>query len=137
MTLVIFLLFMKLSSICIGVNDMNTITPCVNIHYCSGMFMEETGEQCTVVFALIVLEPASDCLCVWGEGDIVINTPTPRVRNNLCKGDSTLFSRFLYGNILSRAVSSRFVLIFMTLCSSSTLALLCVLRLAKIPYLVV
>ncbi len=96
MTLVISWLFMNLSSICFGVNDMNTITPCVNIHYCSGIFMEETGEQCTVVFALIVMEPASDCLCVWG--DFVINTPTTRVRNNLCKGDSTLFSRCIYGD---------------------------------------
>jgi hypothetical protein len=112
-TIVISWSFMNLSSICFGVNDMNTtITPCVNKQYCSEMFMEETGEQCTVVFALIVITP----------------TP-PRFRNDLCKGDSTLFSRFLYGNILSRAVSSRVVLILMTLCSSSTLALLCVLRL--------
>ena len=27
--------------------------------------MEEPGEQYTVVFALIVTEPANECLCVW------------------------------------------------------------------------
>jgi hypothetical protein len=30
--------------------------------------MEELGEQCTVVFALIVTKPASECVCVWGVG---------------------------------------------------------------------
>ncbi len=30
--------------------------------------MEEPGEQCTVVFALIVTEPATECVCVWGGG---------------------------------------------------------------------
>jgi hypothetical protein len=44
--------------------------------------MEELGEQCTVVFALIVTEPASYCVF-------------SRFRNNLCKDDSALFSRLL------------------------------------------
>jgi hypothetical protein len=32
--------------------------------------MEEPGEQCTVVFALIFTEPANECVCVcvWGRG---------------------------------------------------------------------
>ncbi len=47
--------------------------------------MEESGEQRTVVFALIVAEPASE-LCVCS-----------RFHNNLCKDDSALFSRFLHG----------------------------------------
>jgi hypothetical protein len=33
---------------------------------------EESGEQCTVVFALIVTEPASECVCVWVGGGVVI-----------------------------------------------------------------
>ncbi len=49
--------------------------------------MEETGEQCIVVFELIVTPPPP--------------THTPirnrnRFRNNLCKDDSALFSRFLH-----------------------------------------
>jgi hypothetical protein len=28
--------------------------------------MEEPGKQCTAVFALIVTEPASECVCVCG-----------------------------------------------------------------------
>jgi hypothetical protein len=28
--------------------------------------MEKFGEQCTVVFALIVTEPATECECEWG-----------------------------------------------------------------------
>ncbi len=31
--------------------------------------MEESGEQCTVVFALIVTKPASECVCGWGGND--------------------------------------------------------------------
>jgi hypothetical protein len=34
-----------------------------------GWFMEEPGEQCTVVFALIATEQASECVCgrlEWG-----------------------------------------------------------------------
>ncbi len=31
-------------------------------------YMEESGEQCTVVFALIVTEPASECVCEDGGG---------------------------------------------------------------------
>jgi hypothetical protein len=30
--------------------------------------MEEPGEQFAVVFVLIVTEPASDCVCLWGGG---------------------------------------------------------------------
>jgi hypothetical protein len=30
--------------------------------------MEEPGEQCVVVFVLIVTEPASDCVSVYGRG---------------------------------------------------------------------
>jgi hypothetical protein len=50
--------------------------------------MEEPGEQCTVVFALIVTELASTCVGVS-------STPPPppnRFRNSLCKDDSALFS---------------------------------------------
>ncbi len=54
--------------------------------------MEEPGEQCTVVFALIVLEPASESVYVG----LLHPLPTSRFRNNLCKDDSGLFSRFLH-----------------------------------------
>ncbi len=61
--------------------------------------VEEPGEQCTVVFALIVTEPAGECMCVGG-GGCYIYPPSPllysRLRNNLWKDDSALFSRFLY-----------------------------------------
>jgi len=58
--------------------------------------MEEPGEQWTVVFALIVTEMASECVC---EGWIL---PLPRphtswFRNNLGKDDIALFPRFLHG----------------------------------------
>jgi hypothetical protein len=46
--------------------------------------MDESGEQSPVVFAVIVTEPASEC--VWS-----------RFRDNLCKDDSALFSRYLHG----------------------------------------
>jgi hypothetical protein len=35
--------------------------------------MEEPGEHCTVVFALIVMEPAGECVC----GGEVAKTPPP------------------------------------------------------------
>jgi hypothetical protein len=34
-----------------------------------GVTIEEPGEQCTVVFALIVTEPASECVCVYCSPD--------------------------------------------------------------------
>ncbi len=51
--------------------------------------MEEPEEQCTVVFALIVTEPASECVGVGGG----CYTPplTSRFRNSLWKDDSALF----------------------------------------------
>jgi hypothetical protein len=50
--------------------------------------MEEPGEQCTVVFALIVTEPTSGCF-----------TPHPSLAGSaiIYKDDSALFSRFLPG----------------------------------------
>jgi len=42
--------------------------------------MEESGEQCTVVFALIVTELASEYV----------------EKDNLCKDDNALFSRFFH-----------------------------------------
>ncbi len=69
--------------------------------------MEEPGEQCTVVFALIVTEPASECVCRGGGGGGWGAAPPPpppppppptrRFRNNLWKDDSALFFRFLHG----------------------------------------
>jgi hypothetical protein len=53
--------------------------------------MEESGEQGTVVFALIVTEPASESVCMWPH----LN-PSSRFYNNLCKDDTALFSRFLH-----------------------------------------
>jgi hypothetical protein len=45
--------------------------------------MEETGEQCTVVFALIVMEPAMS-VCAAGGGGVAIFPPLlARVR--ICK----------------------------------------------------
>jgi hypothetical protein len=61
--------------------------------------MEGHGEQFTVVFALIVAEPARECVCVGEvEGGVLLHPPPPpppisRSRNNLCKDDSALFSR--------------------------------------------
>ncbi len=53
--------------------------------------MEESGEQCIVVFAFVVTEPASECVCVATQ-------PTTRsLRNNQCKDDSALLSRFRHG----------------------------------------
>jgi hypothetical protein len=57
--------------------------------------MEESGEQCTVVFAYFVKELVS-----VGVG-VMHPPPTHKhslsgSRNNLCKDDSALFSRFLY-----------------------------------------
>jgi hypothetical protein len=53
--------------------------------------MEEPGEQCTVVFALIVTELASG-----GGGAATTSPPTSQFRFHSCKDDSALFSRFLY-----------------------------------------
>jgi hypothetical protein len=55
-------------------------------------YMDESGEQCTIVFALIVAQPASECVCRGGGGA----TPS-RFRNNFCKDDSALFFIFLHG----------------------------------------
>jgi hypothetical protein len=37
--------------------------------------MEEPGEQCNIVFVVIITEPASECVCVWGKGGN--HTPPP------------------------------------------------------------
>ncbi len=60
--------------------------------------MEEPGEQWTVVFALIVTEPASGCVCLCVEGVQRGGPANSRFRNNLYKDDSALFSRFLHGS---------------------------------------
>jgi hypothetical protein len=39
--------------------------------------MEEPGEKCTVVFALIITEPASECVCFGWGGMVAIPTPFP------------------------------------------------------------
>jgi hypothetical protein len=44
--------------------------------------IEESGEHCTVVFALIVTEPVNECVCRWGGGGGVVYTPTP---SNRCR----------------------------------------------------
>ncbi len=46
--------------------------------------MEESREQRIVVFALMVTEPASECVRVCGGGVVVANSlpPTNRFRNN-------------------------------------------------------
>ncbi len=59
--------------------------------------MEEPGELCAVVFVLIVMEPASERVCV-GEGRRVVIPSATWFWNNLCKDDSALFSRFLHGH---------------------------------------
>ncbi len=61
-------------------------------------WMEEPGEQCTVVFALIVTEQATEGVFREGGGLLQPSPPPPstRFRNNLCKDDSALFSRFLH-----------------------------------------
>ncbi len=43
-------------------------------------YMEESGEKCTVVFALIVTEPASECMCVRGGGGGGVYEPPPPPR---------------------------------------------------------
>jgi hypothetical protein len=62
-----------------------------------GLFTEDPGEQCTVVFALIVTEPASECVCKGGGA--TPPPPTSRFLNILCKDDSAMFSRFLHGAV--------------------------------------
>jgi hypothetical protein len=52
-----------------------------------GRVMEEPGEQCTVVFALVVTEPDSDSVCLKGgmEGGLLHPIPLPPTigfRNN-------------------------------------------------------
>jgi hypothetical protein len=37
--------------------------------------MEEPGEQCIVVFALIVTEPAIVSVCTWGGGGLLTSPP--------------------------------------------------------------
>ncbi len=64
-----------------------------SLHGQKVLAIEETGEQCAVVFALIFTEPASDYVCVE-----VVGVAAP-FRNNLCKDDSALFSRFLHGTL--------------------------------------
>ncbi len=62
--------------------------------------VEESREQCTVVFALIVTEPDSENVCVEeveGGGGF-LHSPLPpnnRFRDNLCKDDNAFFFRFL------------------------------------------
>ncbi len=46
----------------------------VHTYLLLGLSVEEPGEQCTVVFALIVMGPASECVCVRGY------TPPPSSR---------------------------------------------------------
>ncbi len=61
--------------------------------------MGKPAEQCTVVFALIAAEPEMNG-CVCGGGGCYFSPPpltSCRIRNNLCKDDSALFSRFLRG----------------------------------------
>jgi hypothetical protein len=55
--------------------------------YFVDLTIEEPGEQCTVVFALIVTEPASQCECVVGGGG---GGAPSRFLNNICKDDSGL-----------------------------------------------
>jgi hypothetical protein len=38
---------------------------------------EESGEHCTVVFALFVTEPASECVCVSGGRGLQYPSPHP------------------------------------------------------------
>jgi hypothetical protein len=59
--------------------------------------MEEPGELCIVVFALIVTEPATECMCEGG-GDYIL---IPRFRNNLCKDDNSPDSSMLYTTVYS------------------------------------
>jgi hypothetical protein len=64
--------------------------------------MEDPGEQCTVVFALIVPGPSSECVCtVYGGSGCRCCLPPPprRFCNNLCKEDSEVFSRFLHASM--------------------------------------
>jgi hypothetical protein len=51
--------------------------------------LERVREQCTVVFALNVTEPAGECVCVKP-------LATSRLRNNLGRDDNALLSRFLH-----------------------------------------
>jgi hypothetical protein len=56
--------------------------------------MEEPGEQCIVVFALIVPEQASEYVCVEGVGVGISGPPPPstsRLRNNYA-----MFSKFFH-----------------------------------------
>jgi hypothetical protein len=53
--------------------------------------VEEPGEQCTVVFALLVTEPAGECVC-GGGGVLHPLPPTSQFGNSLCKDDSAFCS---------------------------------------------
>jgi hypothetical protein len=45
--------------------------------------MEEPGVQCTVVFTFTVTEPASECVCVQGEGVTAPPPPHPTSRGSV------------------------------------------------------
>jgi hypothetical protein len=62
-----------------------------------GLNIEGTREQCTVVFALIVTEQASEFVCGGGSCCTPRLPFTCRFRNILGKADSAWFSRFLHG----------------------------------------
>ncbi len=57
--------------------------------------LERVREQCTVVFALNVTEPAGECVCLC-VCVCVKPLATSRLRNNLGRDDIALLSRFLH-----------------------------------------
>ncbi len=67
--------------------------------------IEKPEEKCTVVFALIVTELATECVCVCVWDWELLHTPLPPpprhptslFRNNFYINDCPLFSRFLHG----------------------------------------
>jgi hypothetical protein len=71
--------------------------------------MEEPEEQCTVVFAFMDTESASDSVGEMGGGGGVAAPPllpNNRFRNNLCKDDIAWFSRFPHVfNLLGKSCS--------------------------------
>ncbi len=58
--------------------------------------MEESGEQCTVVFAFIVTELAREYVEKEVRVIALPPPPTSQLRNNLCKDDNALLSRFFH-----------------------------------------
>jgi hypothetical protein len=58
--------------------------------------MEESGEQCNVVFAFIVTEPASECACA--EGLLYSPPPTSRSHNNLRNKNICIFINYCRRN---------------------------------------